>query len=267
MGRGETLRQAREAGRRLGDAARLIVVAVRFATRVPLPGGGNRAGDLRRASAAFPLVGLALAVLGTGVRALAGPWWGPAVATILAVGAVVVVTGALHEDGLADTADGLWGGGDPARRLAVMRDSHLGVYGVVALVGTLGLRVALLAPLGVVGFARAVVCGHVLGRAGMLVVSRALPPAGGWSSEQMAGGPGRVGWLLAAGTTALVVIAATGVWALLVVAAAAATGTLSGWLFRARLGGFSGDALGAVAQIVDVTVVGVVSALAQQGMW
>lgn len=255
----------REVRRRLGEGVRLTMVALRFATRVPLPGADGRAGDLRRASAAFPLVGLVLALVATGVRAAVGPWWGSAVATIVAVGAVVAVTGALHEDGLADTADGLWGGEEPAGRLEIMRDSRLGAYGVVALVGALGLRVALLAPLGVGGFTRAVVCGHVLGRAAMLVAVRFLPPAGGWSSEQMHGGPGRAGLAVAALTATVAVVATTGGWALLVGAVAAGAAALVAWLLRARLGGFTGDTLGAVAQVVDLAVLATVSGLAQQG--
>lgn len=248
------------------EGARLALVATQFATRLPLPAVAARAGDLRRASAAFPLVGLALALLATGVRAAVGPWWGAAVATLVSVGVVVVVTGALHEDGLADTVDGLWGGDGPARRLEIMRDSRLGVYGLLALVGALGLRVALLAPLGVGGFARAAVCGHVLGRAAMLAAVRALPPAGGWSSQHMGGGPGRAGLAVAGVTTAVSVVVATGLWAPLVVVPAGGVGLLVVWLLRARLGGFTGDTLGAVAQVVDLAALAAVSALVQQGL-
>lgn len=248
------------------EGARLALVATQFSTRLPLSAVEARAGDLRRASAAFPLLGLVLALVATVVRAVVDPWWGPTAATIVAVGVVVAVTGALHEDGLADTVDGLWGGDSPARRLEVMRDSRLGAYGVLALVGALGLRVALLAPLGVGGFARAVVCGHVLGRTAMLAAVHALPPAGGWSSEQMSGGPGRAGLAVAGVTTAVAAAVATELWALLVLAAAGAVAALVVWLLRARLGGFTGDTLGAVAQVVDLAAVAAVSALVQQGL-
>lgn len=248
------------------EGARLALVATQFSTRLPLSAVQVRAGDLRRASAAFPLVGLALALLATGVRAVVGPWWGPSVATIVAVGVVVAVTGALHEDGLADTVDGLWGGHAPARRLEIMRDSQLGAYGALALIGVLGLRVALLAPLGVGGFARALVCGHVLGRAAMLVAVGVLPPAGGWSSEQMSGGPDRAGLVVAGATAAVAVGVATGLWALLVLAAAGGVGAVVVWLLRARLGGFTGDTLGALAQVVELAAVAAVSAVVQQGL-
>lgn len=248
------------------EGARLALVATQFSTRLPLAAVEVRAGDLRRSSAVFPLVGLGLALVATGVRAVVGPWWGSTAATVVAVGVVVAVTGALHEDGLADTVDGLWGGDGPVRRLEIMRDSQLGVYGVLALLGVLGLRVALLAPLGVGGFAGAVVCGHVLGRAAMLAAVHTLPPAGGWSSEQMRGGPGRTGLVVAGATTAVAAVVATGLWALLVVAAAGGVAASVVWLLRARVGGFTGDTLGALAQVVDLAAVATVSALVQQGL-
>jgi cobalamin synthase len=132
-------------------------------------------GDLRRASAFFPLVGLGVAGVGIAIRAAAEPIWGAGIATVAAVAAMIVVTGALHEDGLADTADGLWGAWDPAGRLAIMRDSRIGTYGTIAIVIAIGLRVGFLLPLGLADFARAVACGHVLGRASTLVLARLLP--------------------------------------------------------------------------------------------
>src|SRR5919198_3291922 len=141
--------------RDMPEPLRLLLVALRFMTRLPLPRVEFREGDLRRASALFPLVGAVVAGIGIGVRAALEPLWGGSVAPLGALAAMIVVTGALHEDGLADTADGLWGGWTPAQRLEIMRDSRVGTYGVVALVGALSLRIALLAPLSLLGFARA----------------------------------------------------------------------------------------------------------------
>src|SRR5919197_2225161 len=171
------------------EPVRLLLVALRFMTRLPLPRVEFREGDLRRASALFPLVGAVVAGIGIGVRAALEPLWGGGVATVGALAAMIVVTGALHEDGLADTADGLWGGWTPARRLEIMRDSRLGTYGIVALIVVLGLRASLLLPLGLADFASAVACGHVLGRASTLVLIQLLPPAG--DSAFAGGEPGR----------------------------------------------------------------------------
>ncbi len=249
-------------------------VAVSFLTRLPVPGapagaseGGAAlgAGELRRASALFPLVGLCVAGVGVAFRAAAEPLWGVAVATILGLAAMVAVTGALHEDGLADSADGLWGGWDPAGRLAIMRDSRVGTYGVMAVVTVLALRTALLLPLGLADFARAVVCAEVCSRAALLLVARALPPAAPGSGAAVAGPLPGGGVLLAALLTAVTLAVTVGVWAPLPLLAGllACAGCIR--LFRRRLGGFTGDTLGAAQQLVALAVVATVAALARGG--
>src|SRR5437764_8158410 len=103
-----------------------LATAARFLTRLPLAGLGEpRAGPLAGAMRAFPLVGILVGLAGWVVFTLAD-WFGlPAtICALLAVLATVAVTGALHEDGLADTADGFGGGGEPAGKLAIMRDSR-----------------------------------------------------------------------------------------------------------------------------------------------
>ncbi len=159
------------------EALRLLLVAVGFLTRIPVPSTDVGADDLRRASAFFPLVGLGVAGVGVAARAGVEPIWGAGVGTIAAIAAMILVTGAFHEDGLADTADGLWGGRDPAARLAIIRDSRIGTYGTVALIIAIALRASLLLPLDLADFARAVACGHVLGRASPLLLARLLPAA------------------------------------------------------------------------------------------
>jgi cobalamin synthase len=156
---------------------RLLDVAVAFLTRVPVPRTAVGPDDLRRAAAFFPVVGLGVAGVGIAARAAVTPFWGTAVATVAAIVAMVLVTGAFHEDGLADTADGLWGAWTPAARLAIMRDSRIGTYGTTALIAAFILRIALLLPLGLADFARAAACAHVLGRASSLLLARLLPAA------------------------------------------------------------------------------------------
>ena len=179
------------------EPLRLFAVAVGFLTRVPVPQTDIGADDLRRASAFFPLVGVGVAGVGVAVRAAFEPIWGTGVATLAAIAAMILVTGAFHEDGLADTADGLWGGWDPAARLAIMRDSRIGTYGAVALIIVIALRAGLLLPLGLADFTRAVICGHVLARASTLLLARILRPAGGPGS--VGGGPLPAGDRLPAG--------------------------------------------------------------------
>ena len=248
------------------EALRLLVVAFRFLTRLPLPHVRVEEGDLRRAAAAFPLVGLAVAGAGVAVRAASEPLWGSAAATVAALGAMVLVTGALHEDGLADTVDGLWGGWDREQRLAAMRDSRVGTYGVVALALTLALRVTLLTPLDLADFTRAVTCGHVLGRAGSLLLARLLPAASPGLGAQMAGSQAPAAALLPLGVVALTLTLATGAWAPLPLLAALAATAAAGLLFRARLGGITGDTLGATIQVVELVTIAAVAALARAAL-
>ncbi len=252
-------------GSRVRESLRLALVALQFLTRIPLPNVKVGAADLRRASALFPLVGLVVAGAGIGVRAALGPLFGAATATVAALAAMVAVTGALHEDGLADTADGLWGGDDPAQRVAIMRDSRIGTYGVVALLAVLGLRASLLLPLDLVPFARAVACGQVLGRASTLLLVRLLPVAAPATGKRL--GAAVIGPLSGRGLVAAVVVVAgtllvaTGPWAPVPLAGALLASLLCVRLFRRRLGGLTGDTLGAANQLADLAAVAAIVAL------
>src|SRR5262245_40982152 len=124
-----------------------LKVAAAFLTRLPIR-LGNTGGmaALARASRCFPVVGLGIGLLGGILYALAIVLdLPPLLASIIAVAGMTAATGALHEDGLADTVDGFGGGGDRDRKLQIMRDSRIGTYGVVALVLALGTRVVALA--------------------------------------------------------------------------------------------------------------------------
>lgn len=243
-------------------------VAVQLLTRVPVGDVVVRDADLHGATAWFPLVGLGVAGIGVAVRAGSGAVLPEAAATVLAVAAMVVVTGAFHEDGLADAVDGLWGGHSRKRRLEIMRDSRIGTFGATALTLSLLLRVALLASLPLADFARAVACGHVLGRAAPLVLVRLLPPARQDGQAALVGAAPACasGALVATVTTLATVIVATGPWAAapLVVAAITVTGTAR--TARRRLGGFTGDVLGAANQVVHLASMATVVALAARGL-
>jgi adenosylcobinamide-GDP ribazoletransferase len=285
------------------EPLRLLGVAVGFLTRVPVPRTEVGPDDLRRASALFPLVGLGVAGVGVAVRAAIEPIWGGGVGTIAAIAAMILVTGAFHEDGLADTADGLWGGWDPAGRLAIMRDSRIGTYGAVALILAISLRIGLLLPLGLADFARAVVCGHVLGRASTLLLARLLPtaptpasppatsPSGPRSGRSAragaapgaAGAPGealrgrpRLGASVGAlgpggvGAATVVVAATVGLaaraWAPIPLVAGLIACLGCARLVRRRLGGTTGDVLGAANQVVDLATIAAIAALARAGL-
>lgn len=239
---------------------RRIAVAFAFMTRLPVPEVEPRDGDLRHASVMFPLVGLAVATLGVAARALVEPLWGSGAGTVAGVLTVVAATGAFHEDGLADSADGVWGGWGPEQRLAIMRDSRLGTYGTIALLAVFAMRFALLVPVSLSTFAAAMVSGHVLGRASALAMVRLAPAVPGSSGAAMAGRVGSGSMAVAVSLTLAPVIVVAGVVAvpLLLVAAVMTLG--AAWLFRRRLDGVTGDALGATTVVVELSAIATVTA-------
>lgn len=242
------------------DWPRLLAIAFGFLTRLPVPPVRIRDGDLTRASSAFPLVGLVVAAIAVAIRHLGGLAWGPAAGTVAGVLAATVVTGAFHEDGLADAADGLWGGWDPAERLRIMRDSRLGTYGTIALIAVFALRLGLLVPVSTWTFAVAMVCGHVIGRAAGPVLLMRLPPVPGSSSATIAGRPGPVGTVVAALLVVVPVTVAAGMLAPALLTVGLAVVLACSAVYRRRLGGVTGDVIGATTVLVELAVIAVVVA-------
>jgi adenosylcobinamide-GDP ribazoletransferase len=241
-------------GERLGELA----AALRFLTRLPLPHADPVGGAaLAQSVWAFPLAGIAVGVIGAVVYALAHrlglpPW--PAAA--LALAATLAVTGALHEDGLADTADGFGGGATREAKLEIMRDARIGAYGVCALVLSLLLRIAAIASLGRSGaVAAALIAAHAAGRATIPAVMLLVHPARNDGLAYAAGRPSGTRSSIAAALGAIVLIACLGparaiIAAMIVVVAVALLARLS----AAQIGGQTGDVLGAVEQVAEIAV-------------
>ncbi len=243
------------------DGLRLMAVAFGFLTRLPVPRVEVRDGDLTRSSTLFGVVGLTVAALGVAARLLAGWVWGPVVGAVAGVFAITLATGAFHEDGLADTADGLWGGWEPAGRLRIMRDSRLGTYGTVALIMAFAVRFALLIPTSPATFAVALLCGHVLGRAAGPVLVHLLPVPADSSSADIAGRVGPAGRLVTAALVIVPVAVAAGLLALpLIIVALLVTVACAG-VYRRRLGGVTGDAIGATTVLIELAVIATVVAV------
>ncbi|HWC87068.1 MAG TPA: adenosylcobinamide-GDP ribazoletransferase [Solirubrobacteraceae bacterium] len=224
--------------------------AISFLTIVPVGTGG----DVRRAAGWFPLVGAAVGALAGGVRAGLQPLLGAMPATVLAVVALVIVTGALHQDGLADTIDGLGVRGDRARRLAVMRDSAVGVFGALALIGWTLLLVVVLDALTPTHALEALTAAAALGRGAALVHAAWSPPARaeGLGARFAVGG---VSLTVASVTAVTGAIALCGLGpGLAAVAATLAVAGLSVLHVRATLGGRTGDTLGATVALAEVIV-------------
>lgn len=237
--------------RPLSDAA----LALAFLTRIPVPGRLLDQADMRRAAGWFPLIGVGVGALAGGVRAASEPLLGGATATVLALAALVIVTGALHQDGLADCADGLGVRGDRARRLSVMRDSQIGTFGMLALLGWGLLAFTTLAPLGSGHALTALIAAAALGRAAALAHATVLPPA---RADGLGAGFAVPRASLAAGVaTALVATAAAtrdpAETALALGAAVLAAAAASAAARRA-VGGRTGDTLGATVAVTELAV-------------
>lgn len=228
-----------------------LPVAAKFLTR--LPAKASDAG-LAGASAAFPVVGVVVGLLGGAAYWLAWFVGLPAlVCAFLAVAATVVVTGALHEDGLADMADGL-AGRTADEAIRVMRDSHTGAYGALALIFSVGLRVAALAALAdPPAVVSAMVATGAASRAAMPAVMRLMTPASATGLGAAAGQPEVLDIFVALGIAGLLAGLALGPTTTLALAGATFLAASSvAALARRRLGGYTGDVLGAVQQAAEI---------------
>jgi len=242
-----------------------VPAALRFLSRLPVPRMAHEAEidgppDIERLGPAFPIAAAVIGVTGA-VALVIGHWLnlGNFVSATLAVGVLAAVTGALHEDGLADTADAL-GGMSIARRLEIMKDSAVGPFGVVALILSFALRIgalAALASLSVAGAAGAVIAAASVSRVGALWILHALPPARPIGLSSSAGRPSRNTMQKAAAIAAviagLLVLPSFGMLSLLagfllgIVALFALTR-----LADAQFGGQTGDVAGAAVAVVEI---------------
>jgi adenosylcobinamide-GDP ribazoletransferase len=233
--------------------------ALRFLTMIPAPAVERVEDDwLMRAAKYFPLVGIIVGCCSAIVLLLAGEIWSGLLPPLLAIAAGIVLTGALHEDGLADTADGFGGGRSRESRLAIMKDSRIGSYGTLALGMTVALRVAAVAALPPWIGAAALIAAHAGGRLAAAAVMTALPYAGDPAATKLSyvDAPLRSPEIALAAIfmlVALTPLARSGFFAALIGLLFGAA--LAGWLVdRARelIGGYSGDVLGATEQLFEV---------------
>lgn len=243
---------------------RLFFIGLQFLTRVPAPGWvGFEPAWLSESARHFPAVGLCVGAASALVLAVGHAVLGPTVAVGLAMAASVLITGAFHEDGFADTCDALGGAVDREQALEIMKDSRIGAYGAIGLVLMLGLKAAALLSLPLVAAVPALLLGHTASRAAAVMLIRGLPYSGNVEHAKAKPMAQRIeisGVLVAAGW--VVSVAAALAWhapehitAVLTSLSLAVAGTAwcAGWL-RRRLGGYTGDALGATQQIVELLV-------------
>ena len=235
---------------------RALVAAFRFLTRIPVPGPDTRVEDLAPAVGWFPVVGALVGFATAGAFVLAAQFWSPALAAVLAVAFGLLLTGGFHEDGLTDATDGLGGGYTRARVLEIMKDSRIGAYGAMALWCLLMLRWAALCQLG----HRALwtlPLAMVWGRCSIAWTLRVLPSISQGLAKEVHKNLGLTPFLL---STAWLLAANVAAWKLGVPhlwrAAPAAILVAGLWALYLgkRLGGHSGDLLGAGNQLVEAAV-------------
>ncbi|MBR9822653.1 MAG: adenosylcobinamide-GDP ribazoletransferase [Rhodobacteraceae bacterium] len=230
-----------------------LLSALGLLSRLPLPDHTFRGAE---AAWAYPLAGLVLGGLScvAGLLAL-GLSLPPTAAALVCLGTGIALTGALHEDGLADVADGFWGGTTSARRLEIMKDSRVGAYGVIALVlGLLARFTALSTLFAVPGGLWAVIAAAVASRAVMPVLMATLPFARPDGLARSVGYP-PMGAALAASLIGAVFLYIGLGWQGSAAVLSVALVTLGlARLASSRIGGQSGDVLGAGQQLAEITV-------------
>jgi adenosylcobinamide-GDP ribazoletransferase len=240
---------------------RRFLIALGYFTRLPIPAWvGWSASELNRATRYFPLVGF---VVG-GVSA-AGLWcalqfWSPAIAVLLSMLVSLLLTGAFHEDGLADSADGFGGGWEKARVLAIMKDSRIGTYGATALLTALALKFAALESLGGAALLALPVV-HAASRVPPLLIMAGMTYVredDSTRAKPVAEGLGVADWLTGSllGLAPLALACALGLLSplrgLALLLTLALAGLLCARYFRQRIGGYTGDALGAAQQVCEL---------------
>ncbi|QBF32428.1 adenosylcobinamide-GDP ribazoletransferase [Thalassococcus sp. S3] len=230
-----------------------VPVAFALLSRLPVPHPPDAAfARQARGAWAFPLVGIVIGGLSLTVASLAMMLGLPAlIAAGLALGTQMALTGAMHEDGLADTVDGLWGGWTVERRLEIMKDSHIGTYGVLALILSFGLRWVTLATV-LITLPAGLVVASTLSRAGLPALMTALPQARASGLSHRVGVPGWPASAIALGLALFFGFFTAGLLILpaLILTGAAMAGV--GLVAKVRIGGQTGDILGAAQQVGEI---------------
>lgn len=240
---------------RLLGELRLVLAAIQYFTRLPVPAWvGHSAAQLQGSARYFSLVGVLVGGLGALVLWASGLIFPAPLPAILSTAVTIFLTGAFHEDGLADTFDGLGGGATRERALEIMKDPRIGTFGVAALVLTLLIKVAALNALPIAFGVITLIAGHAFSRAcaiSLLFVSNYVGNAEQSRAKVVAQtlSGGEFAMAAAVGVIPLYwcgIHAAAGVAGALLVLF-----VLARWFIR-RLGGFTGDTLGATQQLTEI---------------
>lgn len=247
-----------------------LLAALRFLTRVPVPGRSDVAHH--RTVPWLPVAGAVIGAAVGAVGAVAAEWLPPMLAGALAVSVGLLITGAFHEDGLADCADAFGGGWTREQRLAILKDSRHGTYGVAALCTSIVVRVVAVGSVpGQAAMFAVLVAAHTLARATAVGVLAWVRPAArdaqglGVSARESLGTAPVIATLAA---SAAVAVVATGWWAAPLAGGAVLGAGATAVLSLRKIGGVVGDSLGAAEQVAECLVLVVAAGLAtHHGVW
>ena len=238
----------------------LFLLAVQFLTRIPIPSAipysAERAGESVRY---YPAVGALVGSIAALIYWFAAEFYPPMIAVLLSTSATVLVTGAFHEDGLADTADGIGGGRTQVQVLEIMRDSRNGTYGMVALTSVLLLKLVALAGMAAATAVVALIVAHVISRlSSVVVIATSQYVRDDGTGKPTAAGTDRDSLTIALVTGAVATLLLLPVASLGAAVGAVAGGTIGHVLarlfFENKAGGYTGDCLGATQQISEIGV-------------
>jgi adenosylcobinamide-GDP ribazoletransferase len=233
-----------------------LLLAFQFMTRIPIRGLPHRPGALARAAKFFPIVGLVIGLIASGIYHFLMPYVSRPILAMVVLSYLVVITGALHEDGLADSADGFVGGWSKEQVLEIMRDSRVGTYGAIAVGLSLLWRFVLIMSVAPARLPATLIAAGVLCRWTSLPLGFFLPSA---RAEEGLGGyiAGRLPtWSFLWGTifalfSVGVVLRRASLWPWLITLAITVS---SGCYFRRRIQGVTGDCFGAVNQVTEIAI-------------
>jgi adenosylcobinamide-GDP ribazoletransferase len=238
-----------------------LLTAVQFLTRLRVPSAPYQPDSLARAVKLFPIVGL---LIGSGsilIYFVLVSHLPLSIVALVIVLYLVLITGCLHEDGLADSADAFGGSWEREKVLVIMRDSRIGTYGAAALALSLIARILLIAALPRTQAAAWLIAGPVLGRWTILPLSFFLPAARDSDSERIDGQGARIARLTTRGSliigsvlTFLIVVALLRIRALVPLLASMGVALTTALYYNHRIGGVTGDCFGATTQVAEIAV-------------
>jgi len=233
-----------------------LLVAFQFLTRLPISGIPYQPDSLARSAKFFPIVGLAVGLGASLLQHILTPHLNRALVALLVLTFLVLITGGLHEDALADAADAFGGGWNRERVLAILKDSRIGSFGALALVISMLARLLLLSILPVNRFTAFAVSAHVLCRWTTLPLSYFLPSArqsegqGARIAQKISSASAFIGTLLS--FAFVLYLLRREFW--IPISAAIVITALSGLYYFRRIGGVTGDCFGATNQLTEIAI-------------